>query len=67
MRRTPAMPLPKPRKDVPRKDVPQIVRAMLTNPDVGDVACREQPNRKYTVMPHPRPGAAGGRASGEEE
>ena len=47
------MPLPKPRKDVPRARVGKIVQAMLTNPGVGDVECREEDDGTYHVVPLP--------------
>ena len=45
------MPLPKPRKNVDRDLVHEIVQAMLQNPNVGDVACTEQADRRYTIVP----------------
>lgn len=46
-------PLPSPRTDVPRGKVHEFVRAMLLDARVGDVDCREQDDRLYTIVPHP--------------
>ena len=51
------MAFPPTRTDVPRDEVHSIVRAMLLNPDVGDVECEEQSDGKYTVRPKPRVGS----------
>ncbi len=43
--------LPSPVIDVPRHEIGDTVAAMLLNPDVGDVVCREQPGGAYTITP----------------
>ena len=48
------MPLPSPREDVPRDQVHTAVQMMMLNPDVADIRCIEQPDRKYTVQPFAR-------------
>jgi hypothetical protein len=53
------MALPSPRTGVPRGDVHKAIRAMLLNPDVGDVECTEEEDGTYNVVPHPRNGDAG--------
>lgn len=47
------MGIPKAVIEVPRAKVPQTVRAMLTNPEVGDVRCERQPDGTYRVVPSP--------------
>ena len=46
------MPLPSPRSNVPRGEVHMAVKAMLLNPDVGNVDCVEQADGNYSVTPH---------------
>ncbi len=53
------MAVPRPRSNVPRDRVVDVVRLFLGNPDVGDVDCVEQGNHAYTVrgrgrIPPPR-------------
>lgn len=48
------MALPKPIEGVPRDRVHAVVKTMLMNPEVGDVACKEQADRTYKVTPKPR-------------
>jgi hypothetical protein len=48
------MPLPQPKKNVPRNEVHTVVKLMLLDPNVGDVDCLEQPDHDYSVRPRPR-------------
>ena len=48
------MPLPKPIESVPRDRVHAVVKTMLLNPEVSDVACKEQAGGTYKITPKPR-------------
>ena len=48
------MPLPKPIESVPRDRVHAVVKTMIMNKQVADVACKEQANGHYKITPKPR-------------
>ena len=45
------MPFPDPVSGVPRAQVGAMVQAMLGNPSVSDVLCKEDADGTYTVTP----------------